>query len=346
MAGTDEPEVTVLTPVRDEAAVLRDTAASILAQDWSGSMEILFIDGRSTDGTRAIVEELAGRDPRVRLLDNPEGRLASALRIGLAAARGRYVAKMDAHTFFPPSYISQGVARLRRGDVNWVSGPPIPFGVEAGSRRVALALGTRMGVGGSNKWTRGEDERELDTGVFSGVWTRAALLRVGGWDAGWPVNEDSELASRFLAAGERIVSIPSMGARYIPRSTIRGLARQYGRYGFYRVKTASRHPSSLRASILLPPALTAAVLAGALGGPRARRLAAPALCSYAVALTVVSARVIRSAPERREAALLPVVFLTIHLAFGAGFLAGCLRFGVPLAALERLVRRALPFGSS
>ena len=113
-----------------------------------------------------------------------------------------------------------GVERLRRGDVSWVSGPPILFGVDAGSRRVALALGTWMGVGASAKRALDGEERDLDTGVFSGVWRRDRLLELGGWDPGWPVNEDSELASRFFAAGERIVCLPSMGARYVPRATL------------------------------------------------------------------------------------------------------------------------------
>ena len=114
--------VSVITPVRDEAALLRETAATILGQDWP-SVEILFVDGGSRDGSRELLEELARRDDRVRVLENPAGDLGSALAIGLAAARGEFVAKLDAHTFFPPGYLRIGVERLRRGDVEWVSGP-------------------------------------------------------------------------------------------------------------------------------------------------------------------------------------------------------------------------------
>lgn len=272
----DPVDVSVLVPIRNEAAFIRETSRAITAQDFHGSVEFLMIDGASQDDTRSILDELALYDPRVRVLDNPRGDLASALGIGLSAARGEFVAKMDAHTYFPPTYLQIGVDRLRQGDVNWVSGPPIPHGVDPWSRRVALALGTRLGVGGSGKWpaafqadTR-EDEKELDTGVFSGVFRRSVLQRLGGWDPGWPVNEDSELASRYLATGERILCVWSMGAHYVPRSSLRGLARQYCRYGYYRVKTANRHPSSMRASHLAPPAMLAILAAGALGGRRSR----------------------------------------------------------------------------
>ncbi len=296
------------------------------------------IDGASKDGTRAILDELAAREPRVRVLENPAGDLASALNVGLDAARGEFVVKMDAHTFFPPSYVQSGVDRLRRGDVGWVSGPQIPYGVDPWSRRVALALGSRLGVGGSEKWPSNfedgaaDGERELDTGVFSGVWRRSTLERLGGWDPDWPVNEDSELASRYLAAGERIVCLHSMGARYVPRSSLRGLARQYFRYGFYRAKTAGRHPASVRPYHLAPAALVALLLAGLAGGGRLRRLAALALIPYAAAQAAAAVGASRGA-EGSDAALLPAVLTTMHLSYGSGYLAGCLRFGTPLAAL-------------
>ena len=182
--------VSVITPVRDEAAVLRETAATITGQDWP-DLELLFVDGRSRDGSRELLAEMSAEDPRVHVLDNEAGDLASALAIGLAAARGEWVAKMDAHTYFPAGYVRAGVERLRAGDVAWVSGPPVPFGVDPWSRRVALALGTWLGVGGSAKWARsfvdGAGELELDTGVFSGVWRTEVLRSFGGWDPEWPV---------------------------------------------------------------------------------------------------------------------------------------------------------------
>jgi succinoglycan biosynthesis protein ExoA len=330
-------DVSVLVPIRNEGAIIRNSSRTIVGQRFAGDVEYLMIDGNSEDGTRPILEELALRDARVTILDNPAGDLASALNVGLAAARGEFVAKMDAHSYFPPAYLQDGVDRLRRGDVNWVSGPQIPQGEKPWSRRVALALGTRLGVGGSRKWrsasspSASEDERELDTGVFSGVWRRSVLVALGGWDPDWPVNEDSELASRFLGSGERILCLSSMGAHYVPRASLSGLARQYWRYGYYRAKTAVRHPASMRTSHLAPPALAIAALGGVLGGRWIRVPAQLALAAYAVAVVYESEHATRQG-DRRDAPLLPLVFITMHLSFGTGFLAGCVRFGVPLKA--------------
>lgn len=366
-------DVSVLVPVRDEQALIASTARTILSQRFDGSIELLLIEGRSQDGTRETLEQLASEDDRVRVLDNPNGDLASALCIGLQAANGEFVAKMDAHTYFPPTYLQTGVERLRRGDVNWVSGPPIPYGVDRCSRAVALALGTRLGIGGSGKWaarfsetaagsqdgtagshngTAGsqdstasfagepakDEEKQLDTGVFSGIWRRSVLERLGGWQPDWPVNEDSELASRYLAAGEQILGLRSMGARYVPRNSLRGLARQYWRYGFYRAKTAGRHPDSMRRSHLVPPLLLLVLLIAPLLGAHGRRLAGIALASYLAAQALTTASVTRQA-EDGEARLLPLVFTTMHLSFGAGWLAGCVRFGFPSAAVGKTLTR-------
>src|SRR3954469_19254733 len=149
-------DVSVLTPVLNEEAHIRETVAAMRRQEFPGSVEFLFIDGRSSDRTRAILEELAEDDPRIRVLDNPNRTTAYALNIGLAASRGRYVARMDAHTRYPPRYLALGVERLERGDVVWVAGPQIPHGEGVWSRRVALALESGLASIGSRRWGDGD----------------------------------------------------------------------------------------------------------------------------------------------------------------------------------------------
>ena len=190
--------MSTLTPVLNEEREIRGAVAALQAQDLAGETEFIFIDGRSTDRTRAILEELAGGDGRIGILDNPARHTAAGLNIGLRAARGEYVARIDAHARYPRSYLSRGIDRLRQGDVDWVSGPQIPVGTDAWSRRIALALGTSFATGGSNRWRgdaahHGGGEIELETGVFVGMWRRTTLERHGGWDEGWPINQDSEM---------------------------------------------------------------------------------------------------------------------------------------------------------
>jgi GT2 family glycosyltransferase len=340
---SEHVDVSVLIPVLNEERHIREAVAAMLSQELDGTFELIFADGRSVDRTREILEELASKDSRIRVLDNPGRQTASGLNICLRAARGEFVARMDAHTYYPPRYLAAGIARLRQGDTAWVSGPQVPWPKGRVSRAVALALASPLGRGGSRKWSEddadGGEEHDLDTGVFGGVWRREVVLDFGGWDERWPINQDSEMAARFLRRGERLVCISAMAARYRPRDSLRGLARQYFRYGQYRAQTFRHHPRSMRPSHLMPPALAGALLATVLSP---RPLRGPARIVISLYLAAVGATAVSAAaqPEQRtEGALLAAVLPTMHFAWGFGTLAGMIRFGPPTAALAALLGR-------
>jgi succinoglycan biosynthesis protein ExoA len=319
--------VSVLIPVLNEERHLRAAVAAMQRQEFDGELEFLFVDGLSTDRSRAILEELRAQDPRIRILDNPARRTAAGLNVALRAARGCFVARMDAHSVYPERYLQRGVDRLQRGGdsgVVWVTGPQIPVGDGPWSERIVLALSSWIGRGGeADKWPGAvdgdaHDEFPLTTSVFTGVWRREYVDRLGGWDEGWPVNQDAEMAARILTIGGQIVCRPDMGARYVPRDSPRALARQYGRYGFYRAKTFLRHPTSLPRSRWLSVGV---VLAFAGSVVPVRLIARPsrlASASYLAAIVTITAR---AAPRaRRHTPFLPVVYMTMHLSWGVGFL--------------------------
>jgi succinoglycan biosynthesis protein ExoA len=338
-------DISVLVPVFNEERHIRETVAAMQAQLFDGRVELLFADGRSEDRTREILLELAAGDPRIRVLDNPRRRTASGLNVCLREARGEFVARMDAHTYYADRYLAAGVERLRRGDTEWVSGPAVPRPVGPISRAVGLALASWLGRGGSRKWSdepAAAEERDLDTGVFGGVWRRDRVLESGGWDERWPINQDSEMASRFLAQGARLVCLPEMAGYYVPRDSLKGLARQYYRYGYYRARTFRRHPTSMRRSHLIAPALVLAAIAAPLAPRPVRTPARFAVLAYLLAV-VGTALGAAARPDRRaEGGLLLAVLPVMHFGWGFGTLAGMLRFGPPMSAFAGLVRGVPP----
>jgi succinoglycan biosynthesis protein ExoA len=342
-----EVDVSVLTPVLNEEEHIREVAAKMLAQHFEGTIEFLFIDGSSEDRTGEILRELQRADPRVRILENPRRSTPVSLNIGLANARGAYIARMDAHTLYPADYLARGVARLRRGGADHVSGPQLARGDGTWSRRVALALETPLGRGGAQFRQAGMDEIEVDSG-FTGVWPRTVLEAHGGWDEDWHNDQDSELAARIRGSGGRILCLPEMGAQYIPRDSLSALARQYWRYGVYRAKTSGAHPESMRRSHLLAPSLALSLAAAILPLRRVRRLGRTAVALWCAAVVgVAMAEAWRGNASELDAsaadvATLPAVFGAMHLAWGFGFLVGCVRFGPPLRALAHVARRTRP----
>jgi succinoglycan biosynthesis protein ExoA len=317
-AGSRPVLVSVLTPVLNEAHGLGEVLRRFQEQkDPGGEIEFLFADGESTDDTKALLQQAAEHDRRIHVLDNP-GRVTSAgLNVGLASARGEFVARMDAHALYPPDYLKVAVERLRRGDVAAVSGPQIAVGRDPWSARVATAINTKLGIGGSNFRRAIDHELETDSG-FTGMWRRDTLLGLGGWDELAYPNEDSELAARIRERGGRLVLIPRMAAEYTPRNSLRSLWVQYWRYGQARGRTARLHPNSVRRSHALCPSLVLTLAAAATPVPRMSRPARGALGVYviAVALTAVTTR------PRRHAVYLPLILPVMHVSWGAAYLRG------------------------
>lgn len=317
--------LTVLVPILNEARGIAAVAAALEAQSYDGPLEFLLLDGGSTDGTRAVLDALAARDSRFRVIDNPSRHIPAALNLGLQDARGDLVARMDAHTVYPSDYLEQGVARLQRGDVEWVTGAALAHGEGIWSRRVALALGTWMGIGSAGFRRAAAEEIDTDTG-FTGVLRRETLGAVGGWDEESLVNEDAELAARVRAAGGRIVCIPQMAARYVPRDGLKALAQQYFRYGRFRARTSILHPQSMRPTHVLAPGVVLTAAAAAVAPTPLARPARAGLVLYALALVGASVQAARKGASR-DVATLPLVFATMHVSWGTGFLAGLGRFG-------------------
>ena len=204
---------------------------------------------------------------------------------------------------------------------------------------MALALGSRLGTGGAAFRHATGSEIDVASG-FTGIWLRSTLEDHGGWDEDWPQNQDAELAARIRGAGGRIVCVPEMAAEYVPRNSLEALARQYFRYGLYRAKTSGRHPESMAASHLLPPAVAACLAGSLLPGPLGR-LARRGAAVYGLALAASAIRAARepdTAPA--DAASVPVVLAVMHTSWGLGFLSGSARFGPPLEAVRKLAGRA------
>jgi hypothetical protein len=139
-----------------------------------------------------------------------------------------------------------------------------------------------------------------------------------------------------------------MAARYVPRDGLRTLARQYFRYGTYRAKTARHHPISLRRSHVLAPGLAATVVLAAVAPAPVARPAQAGLAAYGATVAAMAVRTGRSSGEDGDVPGMALVFATLHLSWGFGFLAGSIRFGPPVSALARVtgLARARPIAAS
>ncbi|MGH2485376.1 MAG: glycosyltransferase family 2 protein [Ktedonobacterales bacterium] len=318
-----EPFVSVIIAVRNEATFIARSLGAILAQDYSAErMEILLADGDSEDDTVRIARSLPGGE-RVRVLANPRRIQSAGLNQLLQEARGEYIVRVDGHTVIAPDYVRQCVAALIATGAEVVGGPMRPVGTTLMGKAIAAAGRSRFAV--PTAFHVREGACYTDT-VYMGAWPRAVLARVGGYDERLRVNEDYELNYRIRDAGGRVYLSPTIASSYFGRQTLGELARQYLAYGRGKTLTLRKHPASLRPRQTIAPLFVLFLVLGiplcaALPvaiAPWLALLAVYALCNIAFSVAAASRGALSSAGR------IALAFLTIHLAWGAGFWLGWL----------------------
>jgi succinoglycan biosynthesis protein ExoA len=309
--------VSVIVPARDEEAHIEACVRSILDQQVDGGLEVVVADGSSRDAT-AVVARRAG----ALVVPNADGSTPAGLNAALAHARGDVVVRFDAHAEMSPNYVAACLRALdREPGAACVGGWRSVVGRGPWGRATAAALASRLGVGNPRLWRPprdGEQPQDVDT-VALGCWHAAQLRALGGWDERYLRNQDFELNHRLRRAGGRVVFDPQIWSIYKPREAPAALARQYWQYGRFKALLLAEEPRSLRPRQLAPVGLLAAT-ALALGPGGMRRAARSALGLYAAALAGETAR---TGAGWRTAA----VFLTMHVAWGAGLVVGVAELG-------------------
>ena len=330
-ASKTPPRLSVLLPCRNEARYISACLDSILAGAYPpDQLEILVIDGNSTDGTAALVREYAQQHPQVRLLDNPRQIVPTALNIGIRAATGAVIARMDAHVVYPPEYLPRLVAALEETGADNVGGciMTLPADGTATAQAIAIALGHPFGVGNSHFRIGAREGRFVDTVPF-GCFRRELFTKLGMFDEELVRNQDDEFNYRIASRGGKIRLVPDVVCYYYARGSLAQLARMFYQYGAFKPLVARKVGRIMTLRQLVPAAFVVALLDAAVAGFfwRPAWLAGLGLAGvYAAAILFSSARVFRSHGVRCATAL-SVVFPVLHFSYGVGFLRG-LRDGV------------------
>lgn len=315
------PFVSVLVPVRNEERYIERCLYSLAAQDYPRDrFEVLVIDGESTDATAEIVARFAAESTlELRHLSNPRRLPAAALNLGLDAARGEVVIRLDGHAAAAHDFISRSVEALETSGADCAGGPITSEGDTFVGRAIALAMASRFGVGGAAFRTGGAGA--VDTVAF-GAYRQQVFERIGRFSEDIPHGEDDEFNYRLRDAGGTIVLVPAIHTRYTVRGDLISLWRQYYGYGRAKPEVLRRHPAQARPRQLAPAALVLALGAGVGRATSGRSGGLRAVCGL-YGLGVAGASIaIAARKDPRHAVVLPAVFACLHLSYGAGFLAG------------------------
>ncbi|WP_062131958.1 glycosyltransferase family 2 protein [Demequina aestuarii] len=319
------PGVSVVMPVRNEESALDGAVGAVLAAGYSGPLEVVIAVGPSDDATADIARRLA-EAPGVVVVDNPSGRTPDGLNAAIAAAQHDVLVRMDGHAHMPAGYIDLAVdALLRTGAAN-VGGRMVPTADAPFGRAVAVAMSSRFGLGGAGHRLGGVEGEA--SSVYLGSFRRDALADVGGYDPHFVRAQDWELNHRLREAGHVVWFVPEMAVPYTPRSRWSALRRQFFTSGQWRREVVRTHPSTRSPRYLAAPAMVVANAAAIATAGLGAVLGTPALAwllvvpgAYVLGVFGASASLARRTGARAALAM-PVVLITMHVAWGVGYLCG------------------------
>ena len=303
-SDTSLPTVSIVLPTLTEREFITDCLHSLFSQHYRNIVEVLVVDGGSKDGTREIVERFG--DP-IRLLDNPTGTTAAAMNIGIDAAKGNVIVRVDPNAVYDPDHVTKNVSALLDTGADHVAGSISPVGTASFSRAVA-ALAKMKGIG-----------TVADT-AYLGCWWTSTLRDLEGYDEEslqWAA-EDDELNLRILKRGGKVIEEPEIGSASFLSSTPLGLARQYHNDGIGKASTLWKHKGLRTLRPLAPAMLVLATVGGFVVGRGPSRFLIPLTHSLFAGLVATKAARAPGVQLHRAAQAVSLM----HWSHGAGFWRG------------------------
>ncbi len=305
--------VSVIIPARGAAGLLPGCLDVVLPQ-LRADDEVIVSAG--DDATAEAARARAVMDPRIRVVANPAGTTPAALNVAIGAARHPVVVRVDAQSRLPDGYRDRVVSLLAGTAAVTVGGRQVAWAERGIAAGIAAAMNARLGHGGA-AYRSGARGGPVDT-VYLGAFRADALRAVGGYDERFTTNQDAELNERLRRAGGTVWLDPTIEVTYLPRATLRALARQFRAYGRGRAMTARRHPGSLSRRQLAAPTLVLSLLATLVVLPWTAVLLWLWVAGYGGLLLLGT--LLEGPDARRRFPVTVAALAVMHLAWGYGFL--------------------------
>lgn len=229
--------VSIIIPVFNEEAFLSNCIKSVLEQDYPKELiEILIVDGNSTDNSAKIIANYASTYDNIKYLLNYDRVTPISLNKAISESMGDLIIRLDSHSIYPKDYISKLVyysTKLNAANVGGiVKTTPSKSGLVPLS--ISIALTHFFGVGNSLYRIKSRKKLpeyiEVDTVPF-GCFKREVFSKYGKFDIELIRNQDNEFNERIKKGGEKIYLIPSVEIIYFSRENYKKLFNMFFGYG-------------------------------------------------------------------------------------------------------------------
>lgn len=319
--------LSVICPIYNEERYINKCIQSIINQDYpKDQLEILFVDGMSTDNTREIIKTYLSSVPYIRILENPQKIVPFAMNIGISEAKGDVIIRIDAHTYYERNYFSALVNRLCELNADNVGAVCKTDVLNKNDKTLAIreVLSNKFGVGNSIFRTGVNRVMEVDTVPF-GCWKRKAFTKYGLYDTRLVRNQDIEFNKRIIRGGGKIYIIPDTFCTYLARETFAGIAKNNYGNGKWNILTlfytkqfnslSIRHfiPLCFVLSLILPVFLSVFYFPSVI-------LTLLSLAAYLLLIGSIS--LLLSSSKQLKFFYLIISFFVLHISYGWGSFIG------------------------
>jgi succinoglycan biosynthesis protein ExoA len=322
------PKVSIIVPCRNEVKTIHLLLEALLEQDYPlEKTEVIIADGQSDDGTPEAIAAFQAQHPKLalKLVENKKRVIPSGLNRAIEAASGEFILRLDAHSVPQRDYVSRSIAALEAGIAENVGGvwDIRPQNNSWQARSIAEAAASPIGVGDA-QYRYGQKAGYVDTVPF-GAYQRLIIDQIGAYDETLLSNEDYEFNTRIRQAGGRIWMDPAIQCVYFARPSLRSLAKQYWRYGFWKVQMLKRYPKTLRWRQALPPLFVLGILVLLLAGLFLRPAWTLLGIVLGLYLLILLAAGLFTTLKKKDILFtmgIPLAIITMHFSWGSGFLFG------------------------
>ncbi len=229
-------KVSVIIPCLNEEKYICRCLDSLIANDYDHELlEIIVVDGMSTDQTPNLLKKYDSKYDFIKVLDNPKRITPAALNIAIKHSKSDIILRVDAHAVYEPDYISllvNGLDRYGADNIGGIRTTAIICDTPL-TRALSLAISFPFTAGNAFYRTGSKDVRVVDT-VWCGCYNRTLFSKIGYFNENIIRTEDRDFNARIIAAGGKVVLDPNAKCTYFPRTDFIAYLK-WNAYGPYRL---------------------------------------------------------------------------------------------------------------
>lgn len=243
-------KISIICPVYNEEKYI-DNIILFYKKQCGHDFELILVDGGSTDGTIDIIKRYINSDATIRLYNNPNKIVSSALNIGIKNSIGDILIRIDAHSYYEVNYVESILDTFKSTGADIVGGPT-RFSDKLNTVQNSMKNCFHSVFGMGNSSVHNISYSGYTDSVTFGSWKKEIFHTTGMFDENLNCNQDDDFHYRANILGFKIFQNPEIKLYYVPRNTWGKIFKQYFRYGFYKPYVLVKNFGEIKIRHIIP----------------------------------------------------------------------------------------------